>query len=146
MEIVNILETEPYLVVEARLTSSNFRMTQKLQALMRTSRSLFESCVELNDSIPEEAHLFSINIDDPGWLADMIATSLSLPNEIRKTLMVLAHPAERLRKVKMTCLPRLLVVTSVTSTLAQETSWTSFQLAVAAPAQPAAVVTMARAW
>jgi ATP-dependent Lon protease len=27
---------------------------------------------------PEEAHLFALNISEPGWLADMIATSLSL--------------------------------------------------------------------
>jgi ATP-dependent Lon protease len=99
VEIVNILETEPYLVVEARPVSDKFRMTQRLKALMRTSRNLFESCVDLNESLPEEAHLFSMNIDDPGWLADMIATSLSLPNETRKALMVLAHPSDRLAKV-----------------------------------------------
>jgi len=99
VEIVNILETEPYLVVEARPVSDKFRMTQRLKALMRTTRNLFESCVDLNESLPEEAHLFSMNIDDPGWLADMIATSLSLPNETRKALMVLAHPSDRLTKV-----------------------------------------------
>ena len=99
VEIVNILQTEPYLIVEARPILNNYRMTKRLTALMRTSRSLFESCVELNESLPEEAHLFSMNINDPGWLADMIATSLSLPNEIRKELMVIAHPADRLEKV-----------------------------------------------
>ena len=99
VEIVNILQTEPYLIVEVRPVSDKFRMTKHLTALMRTSRSLFESCVELNDSLPEEAHLFSMNISDPGWLADMIATSLSLPNETRKELMVLTHPADRLKKL-----------------------------------------------
>ncbi len=99
VEIVSILETEPYLIVEARPVSDNFRMTRQLMALMRTSRNLFESCVELNESLPEEAHLFSININDPSWLADMIATSLSLPNEVRKELMILNHPAERLKRI-----------------------------------------------
>jgi len=99
VEIVNILETEPYLIVEARPVTDNFRMTQSLTALMRTSRSLFENCVELNDSLPEEAHLFSININNPSWLADMIATSLSLSNEVRKDLMVLVHPADRLKMI-----------------------------------------------
>lgn len=99
VEVVNILETEPYLIVEARLLPDNYRKTQRLTALMRTTRSLFENCVTLSDSLPEEAHLFSINIDDPNWLADMVATSLSLPNETRKELMVLTHPADRLKKV-----------------------------------------------
>ena len=99
VEIVNILETDPYLIVEARPVIDNYRMTRQLTALMRTSRNLFESCVDLNESLPEEAHLFSMNINDPSWLADMIATSLSLPNEIRKDLMVLTHPGDRLKKV-----------------------------------------------
>ena len=99
VEIVQILETEPYLMVKVRPIPENFRITQQMTALMRTARSLFENCVELNESLPEEAHLFSINIDDPSWLADMIATSLSLPNDVRKELMVLTHPADRLKRV-----------------------------------------------
>jgi ATP-dependent Lon protease len=99
VEIVNILQTDPYMVVEARIIPDTYRMTKRLTALMRTSRNLFESCVALNDSLPEEAHLFSMNINDPSWLADMIATSLSLPNQTRKELMILTHPADRLKKV-----------------------------------------------
>jgi ATP-dependent Lon protease len=99
VEIVAIVETHPYLIVQVRPVSEYFRMTRHLNALMRTSRNLFEQCVALNDSLPEEAHLFSINISDPGWLADMIATSISLPLEIRKDLITLIHPADRLKKV-----------------------------------------------
>ena len=45
---------------------------------MRSVLSQFERCVKLSHSIPEEAHLFAINISEPGWLADMVATSLSV--------------------------------------------------------------------
>ncbi len=99
VEIVNILETEPYFIVETRPIDDEFRTTRQLTALMRTTRSLFEQCVELNDSIPDEAQLFSMNINDPSWLADMIITSLSLENDVRKELMVLTHPADRLKRV-----------------------------------------------
>lgn len=99
VEIVSIIETQPYLVVEARPVTDNFRMTRHLNALMRSSRNLFERCVALNDSLPEEAHLFSINISDPGWLADMIATSLPLTQETRKNLLTLTHPADRLKQI-----------------------------------------------
>jgi ATP-dependent Lon protease len=99
VEIINILQTEPYIIVEARNVPDEFRSTKRLTALMRTTRSLFESCVELNDSLPVEAHLFSMNINDPGWLADMIASSLSLPNDSRKDLMILTHPGDRLKKL-----------------------------------------------
>ena len=99
VEIVNILETEPYLIVEARPLQDEYRMTRQITALMRTARSLFERCVDLNESIPDEAQLFSMNINDPSWLADMIITSLSLDNDLRKELMVLSHPADRLQRV-----------------------------------------------
>ena len=99
VEVMTIIETQPYLMVEVRPVTDNFRMTRHLNALMRTSRNLFERCVALNDSLPEEAHLFSINISDPGWLADMIATSLPLTNQTRQTLMTLVHPADRLKQV-----------------------------------------------
>jgi ATP-dependent Lon protease len=99
VEIVAILATKPYLTVHVRPIPDNFRMTRHLNALMRTSRNLYERCVALNDSLPEEAHLFSINISDPGWLADMIATSLSLTNQTRKELMTMIHPADRLKRV-----------------------------------------------
>ncbi len=99
IEIIRILQREPYLVVEARPLYDEFRATKTMTALMRTARSLFENCVELSDSLPEEAHLFSMNINDPSWLADMIATSLSLSNSTRKELMVLTHPTDRLKKI-----------------------------------------------
>ena len=99
VEVIDILETEPYLIVAARPIDEPPPMNRSLRALMRTSRSLFENCVDLNDSLPEEAHIFSLNIDDPGWLADMIATSLSLSNEVRKQLVLLTHPADRLKKL-----------------------------------------------
>jgi ATP-dependent Lon protease len=99
VEVLAIVEADPYFVVQVRPVTDNYRMTRHLNALMRTSRNLFERCVALNDSLPEEAHLFSINISDPGWLADMIATSLPLTNQTRKTLMSLIHPADRLKQV-----------------------------------------------
>ncbi|MFU8826021.1 MAG: endopeptidase La [Brevefilum sp.] len=99
VEIVALLETDPYYVVTARLVPDNYRMNRQLNALMRTSRNLFERCVSLNDNLPEEAHLFSINISDPGWLADMIATSLPLTFETRKHLLTLLHPGDRLKEV-----------------------------------------------
>ena len=99
VEIIHVIQEAPYIIVEARPVPEGFRKTQRLTALMRTSRSLFESCVDLNESLPNEAHLFSMNIEDPGWLADMIATSISLQNEVRKELLTLIHPADRLSKI-----------------------------------------------
>ncbi len=66
---------------------------------MRATRSLFEKCVQLDHSLPEEAQLFSINITEPGWLADMVATAISFPIKQRQALLLLRDPIERLKKV-----------------------------------------------
>ena len=99
VEILRILEVDPYMVVEVRPIEDNYRMTRQLTALMRTARSMFERCVDRNESLPEEAQLFSMNINNPGWLADMIASSLSLSNDTRKELLLITHPADRLKRI-----------------------------------------------
>ncbi|MCK7482100.1 MAG: hypothetical protein M0C28_36830 [Candidatus Moduliflexus flocculans] len=64
--------------MRARVIDEPTNADRQTQALMRSALSLFDRCVQLDRSIPEEAHLFAMNIAEPGWLADMIATSLSL--------------------------------------------------------------------
>jgi ATP-dependent Lon protease len=53
----------------------------------------------LNRSVPEEAYLFALNIDDPGWLADMVSTSINPSLEDRHELLMMVNPLERLEKV-----------------------------------------------
>lgn len=110
VEIVNILQVEPYLIVEARPIIDDLRDDRELTALMRTTRSLFERCVELSDTLPDEAQLFSMNINDPSWLADMVATALSLKNETRKELMVQTDAGERLRQINQILAEELAVL------------------------------------
>jgi ATP-dependent Lon protease len=63
---------------------------------MRSALSMFERCIQLDRSIPEEAHLFALNISEPGWLADMVATSLSLTYEAKLRLLLILDPKARL--------------------------------------------------
>ena len=72
---------------------------RQTEALMRTTRDLFERCVQVDRSLPDEAHLFSINVSEPGWLADMVATAISLPFEERMKLIEILDPKERLKRV-----------------------------------------------
>ena len=99
VEVVEFTQTEPYLRVRVRPIDEPADVDRQMDALMRTSRDLFERCVQLDRSLPDEAHLFSINIPEPGWLADMIATAISLPFKERQTLLMLPDPAERLKRI-----------------------------------------------
>jgi ATP-dependent Lon protease len=99
VEVVEFVQDDPFYRVRARPIEEPEDVDRQVDALMRTSRDLFERCVQLDRSLPEEAHLFSLNIVEPGWLADMIATAISLPFKERQTLLMLPDPQERLKRV-----------------------------------------------
>lgn len=99
VKILEIIEQEPYWLVKGQLIEEKTRADRQTEALMRTSRDLFERCVQLDRSLPDEAHLFSINITEPGWLSDMITTAISLPYDNRLELLTIIEPRERLKKV-----------------------------------------------
>src|SRR5512135_1727213 len=97
VEVVEFIRTTPYLMVRARVVSEPQTADRQTQALMRSVLDLFERCVQLDRSIPEEAHLFALNISEPGWLADMVATSLALNAEAKQSLLLLPEPRGRLQ-------------------------------------------------
>ncbi len=99
VEFVEFTQTEPYYRARVRPIYEPTDVDRQIEALMRTARDLFERCVQLDRSLPDEAHLFSINIPEPGWLSDMIATAISLPLKERQTLLLLPDPAERLKRI-----------------------------------------------
>jgi len=99
VEIVEFMRVKPFLKVRARVVFEPTTADRQTQAMMRSALDLFERCVQLDRSIPEEAHLFALNISEPGWLADMIATSLSLTYEAKQSLLLLLDPRARLQSL-----------------------------------------------
>lgn len=99
VEILSVFAVDGFFKVKARLIEVPEDVSPNMDAMMRTARNLFSRCVELDQSLPEEAHLFSLNITEPGWLADMIATAISLPFRQRQELLMERNPENRLRVV-----------------------------------------------
>jgi ATP-dependent Lon protease len=96
VELIEFTQMEPYLRARVRIIYENVHLDRETEAAMRSVLDLFQRCVQLNRSLPEEAYLFALNIDDPGWLADMIATALSPDIDIRIKLLAMIDPQERL--------------------------------------------------
>jgi ATP-dependent Lon protease len=99
VEIVEFIRTKPYLKAHVRIINEPQTADRNTQALMRSALDLFDRCVQLDRSIPEEAHLFALNIAEPGWLSDMIATSLSLNYEAKLRLLLTLDPKARLEQL-----------------------------------------------
>jgi ATP-dependent Lon protease len=73
--------------------------TSSIEAQMRAVLTLFEQAIQLSRSIPEEAYIFAMNIKEPGWLADMIATSMDLDLDERQRMLDIRSPVERLAEI-----------------------------------------------
>jgi ATP-dependent Lon protease len=99
VEIVEFLRVKPFIKVRARVIVEPLTAERQVQALMRSALDQFERCMQLDRSIPEEAHLFALNISEPGWLADMVATSLSLTYEAKKNLLLTRDVKARLQQL-----------------------------------------------
>ncbi len=99
VELVEFVQVEPFLVARARSIDERMEVDRHTDATMRTALEMFHKCVQLDRSLPEEAYLYALNIDDPGWLADMIATAIAPPLQTRLDLLGMSSPLERLKAV-----------------------------------------------
>jgi ATP-dependent Lon protease len=99
VHLIDFLQLKPYMTARARPIYESRKLNRQVEATMRTALELFNRCVQLNRSVPEEAYLFALNIDEPGWLADMVSTAINPSLEARHELLLLADPLERLQRV-----------------------------------------------
>ena len=79
VEIVRFTQARPYMIAKARPLAEINPNTRKTNATMQAVLNLFKRAIELNDNIPEEVLLYALNANNPGWLADLITSTLTLP-------------------------------------------------------------------
>ncbi len=68
---------------------------------MRAVITLFEKVVSLNRNLPEDAYTFAINIEEPGWLADFVSSTLTTDLGVKQNILETIDPAVRLQKVSI---------------------------------------------
>ena len=98
LEVVGFTQEEPFLIVRARRVYESTEVDRQTDATMRTALELFQRCVQLDRSLPEESYLYALNIEEPGWLADMIVTSIAPPLEDRQEFLLILDPFERIKR------------------------------------------------
>jgi ATP-dependent Lon protease len=84
-QIIEYLPGESFLRARARPVYESTERSRETEALMRAVLALFEKVVQLNRSLPDDAYVFALNVEDPGWLADLIVSALgvSIPDRQR---------------------------------------------------------------
>jgi ATP-dependent Lon protease len=73
--------------------------TIAVEAMTRAALGLFEKVVRLSRSLPDDAYVIALNVDDPGGLADLIASTLPLAVPVRQQILETLDPEERLHRV-----------------------------------------------
>src|SRR5712675_1427653 len=97
--IVRFADNESFFQANAEVVGEKPGAQQEIEALARTVVAQFEQYIKLNKKIPPEV-LVSINqIDDPGKLADTVASHLSLKIAEKQELLETEVVSERLEKV-----------------------------------------------
>ncbi|MDA8235469.1 MAG: endopeptidase La [Clostridia bacterium] len=97
--IVKYTEKEPFYKVEVEEFSEDDKKNPEIEALMRSLVYQFEQYVKMSKKIPPETVVTIINLEDPGRLADIIASHLALKIEDKQGVLEAVDIKARLEKL-----------------------------------------------
>jgi ATP-dependent Lon protease len=117
VEIRHCLRTEPYIEVEVDpiAPDDDVEWAVELEALLRSVRDKVEELLPLRQLAPEVLSIIA-HVEEPGRLADLVASNLHLRVDDAQELLEIADPIRRLRKVDA-LLRREIAVSSVQAEL-----------------------------
>ena len=94
-------ETQPYLVakVNPKAEVEAVADSVELEALIRNVKSAVEKAVALGKNLSQDLTAIITSLNEPGRLADLVASNLDLKVERAQEVLELVDPVERLRQV-----------------------------------------------
>ncbi|MCL6611960.1 MAG: endopeptidase La [Peptococcaceae bacterium] len=90
---------EPFFKVEIDQYSEDLNKTAEIEALMRNLVYQFEQYVKLSKRIPPETMVSVVNLEEPGRLADIIASHLALRIEEKQSILEAVDIVKRLERL-----------------------------------------------
>ncbi|MCK5512042.1 MAG: endopeptidase La [Thermodesulfovibrionia bacterium] len=101
VKLKRFTQTEPFYMGEAeKMVDEKIpELTIEVEALMRSIKEQMEKSVSLGKSFLPDIIVLIENIEEPGKLADLVASSLSLKSDQAQELLEITDPVLRLKKV-----------------------------------------------
>ncbi|MFC2030335.1 endopeptidase La [Chloroflexota bacterium] len=99
VRVLEYPQTKPYLRANIEPLYDSEDVTMGTEALMRAVLSLFEKVVHLSHSLPEDAYVAAMNLEEPGQLADLVGSLLDLELAKRQELLEILDPTARLQRL-----------------------------------------------
>jgi ATP-dependent Lon protease len=101
MKVLGFVQERPVLRTRVVPVYGEEEKTIAVEAMMRAVLSLFEKVVKLSRTLPDDSYIMAMNVDEPGWLADLIASTLPLDVPRRQEILETLDPEERLRRLSI---------------------------------------------
>lgn len=99
VEIVEILQTEPHLVVKARPLPEADYDSDGVPELIDRVFGLVQQYAELNPTLPEDVVDHLLDVEDPEILSDFVSSALVLPLDEQQRLLETRTLEERLQQI-----------------------------------------------
>ncbi len=101
LRIIEFLGTEPYISVRVEPIEEPSDTTVATEALRRAVLALFEKVCQMAPGVPDDSYVMALNMERPGFLADYVASCLSLDDEEAEDLLSTIDARERLEKISI---------------------------------------------
>lgn len=98
-EVITFYDNETYYGVKIRIHEDNVEKDAEHQALMRTLLDYFEQYIKMSKKVSNETFASTADIEEPGRLADIIASHLPLKPKDKQEILETMDVKDRLSKV-----------------------------------------------
>ena len=108
--VTEIVQDDPYVVARVKRSDDAVDTSPESEAAMSAVLEQVESYISMLPNVPEEVLTMIRGVDEPGWLADLIAFSPEFSPDQRQELLELTDPVKRLRRLSIIVQKRLNVL------------------------------------
>ena len=108
--VVNFIQQEPYLVARVNRHDDPVVASPESEAAMTAVLEQIENYISMLPNVPEEVLTMVKSVEEPGWLADLIAFSPEFSAVQRQDLLEVLDPVDRLRHLSVMIQKRLIVL------------------------------------
>jgi len=100
-KVLQYTQTEPFYIgeIEKIVEQKQPEMTLEIEALMRNVKELVDKSLTLGKSFLPDIIVLIENIEDPGRLADLVASNLGLKADQAQSLLEQTDPLKRLKRI-----------------------------------------------
>jgi ATP-dependent Lon protease len=101
IQLTGFTQQEPFLRARVKILDDQGEKNTETQALMSGVKGIFQKFVEMAPNLPADLAIMALNVEEPGILADLIASVLNLALEDKQVILETLDVKARLEKVNL---------------------------------------------